>query len=86
MAKPKQPFVSSRIPLYYQLENVLREKITSGAFAADNRLPTEIELIEQFGVSRITVRQALAALADDAAIDDTGALAWEHLVTVLRRR
>lgn len=69
MAKPKQTFVSARIPLYYQLENVLREKINSGSFVAGDRLPTEIELIEQFGVSRITVRQALAALSDEGLIE-----------------
>jgi GntR family transcriptional regulator len=69
MAKPKQTFVSSRIPLYYQLENVLREKITSGAFEPGERLPTESELIEQYGVSRITVRQALQALTDEGFIE-----------------
>lgn len=69
MTKPRSTFVNSRIPLYYQLENVLREKITSGAIAQGERLPTELELIEQFGVSRITVRQALAALADDGLIE-----------------
>ncbi|HNU06687.1 MAG TPA: GntR family transcriptional regulator [Pyrinomonadaceae bacterium] len=61
--------MSSRIPLYYQLENVLREKISSGAFEPGDRMPTEIELIEQYGVSRITVRQALQALADDGLIE-----------------
>ncbi len=69
MAKPKTSFVSSKIPLYYQLENVLREKITSGSFNGGERLPTEIELIEQYGVSRITVRQALKALSDDGLIE-----------------
>jgi GntR family transcriptional regulator len=69
MAKPKTSFVSSRIPLYYQLENVLREKITSGAYAGGERLPTEIELIEEYKVSRITVRQALQALSEDGLIE-----------------
>jgi GntR family transcriptional regulator len=69
MAKPKTSFVSSRIPLYYQLENVLREKITSGAFEGGERLPTEVELIKQYSVSRITVRQALSALAEDGLIE-----------------
>ena len=69
MAKPKTSFVSSQIPLYYQLENVLREKITSGFYGDGDRLPTEIELIKEYGVSRITVRQALAALSDDGLID-----------------
>lgn len=69
MAKQKISFASSRIPLYYQLENVLREKITSGSFEPGDRMPTEIELIEEYGVSRITVRQALQALATDGLIE-----------------
>lgn len=69
MAKQKISFASSRIPLYYQLENVLREKITSGNFEAGDRIPTELELIEEYGVSRITVRQALQALAEEGLIE-----------------
>ena len=69
MVKQKAAFVSSRIPLYYQLENVLREKITSGAFESGERMPTESDLIEEYGVSRITVRQALQALSNDGLID-----------------
>jgi GntR family transcriptional regulator len=69
MAKTGKGFVSSRIPLYYQLENVLREKITSGAYGPGEQLPTETDFIEQFKVSRITVRQALAALADEGLIE-----------------
>ncbi|HMS41252.1 MAG TPA: GntR family transcriptional regulator [Pyrinomonadaceae bacterium] len=69
MAKQKISFASSRIPLYYQLENVLREKITSGTFEAGDKLPTESELIVEYGVSRITVRQALHALAEDGLIE-----------------
>jgi GntR family transcriptional regulator len=69
MQKNQNGFASARIPLYYQLENVLREKITSGAFASGDRLPTESELIKQYGVSRITVRQALSTLAEEGLIE-----------------
>lgn len=69
MAKPKSAFVSNRIPLYYQLENLLREKILSGAFVAGDRLPTESDLVRDYGVSRITVRQALTALAEEGLIE-----------------
>jgi len=69
MAKQKSIFASPGIPLYYQLENVLREKITSGTFPPGERLPTEIELIEAYGVSRITVRQALSALTEEGLIE-----------------
>lgn len=69
MTKPSSEFVTKKIPLYYQLENILREKIMSGAFAAGSRLPTEIELIRLYGVGRITVRQALAALTKEGLIE-----------------
>lgn len=69
MAKPNSEFISKRIPLYYQLENLLREKIMSGAVTSGARLPTENELVRQYGVGRITVRQALAALAEDGLIE-----------------
>jgi GntR family transcriptional regulator len=69
MQKNQNGFASARIPLYYQLENVLREKISSGAVAPGERLPTESELIKQYGVSRITVRQALGTLAEEGLIE-----------------
>jgi GntR family transcriptional regulator len=69
MQKKQTGFANTGIPLYYQLENVLREKIASGAFAPGDRLPTESELIKQYGVSRITVRQALGTLAEDGLIE-----------------
>lgn len=55
-------FVSRQVPLYYQLETVLRQHISSGKWAVDQRIPTEAELGTEYGVSRITVRQALASL------------------------
>lgn len=62
-------FQHKEIPLYYQLESVLREKIRSGDLAEGTKLPTENELIEQYGVSRVTVRQALAALVRDGLLE-----------------
>jgi DNA-binding GntR family transcriptional regulator len=62
------PFVSSEVPLYYQLGTILREKIQSGALAPGDQLPTEADLVVDYGVSRITVRQALKSLSDDKLI------------------
>ncbi|MGE0453126.1 MAG: GntR family transcriptional regulator [Vicinamibacteria bacterium] len=61
-------FVTDAVPLYYQLGSVLREKILSGQFAAGQRLPTEADLSAEYGVSRITVRQALSALEGEGLI------------------
>jgi len=49
-------------PLYRQIANQLRAKITGGEYPLDSRLPTECELSAQLGVSRPTVRQALEVL------------------------
>jgi GntR family transcriptional regulator len=50
------------IPLYYQLETILRDRIASGEIPTDKPFPTELELCDEFGVSRPTVRQAIKSL------------------------
>jgi GntR family transcriptional regulator len=52
----------NRMPLYHQIENHLRDVIGSGAWKAGEAIPPERLLMEQYGVSRITIRQALANL------------------------
>ena len=49
-------------PLYYQLKSVLKAKIRSQELKEKERLPSEAQLCQEFNVSRITVRQALAEL------------------------
>lgn len=56
------------IPLYFQLKTYLLEEIISGAFGPEDRLPTEHELCERFGVSRTPVTRALTELADEGVI------------------
>lgn len=56
------------IPLYYRLENVLRHKIDGGEMPPGARFPTEAELQAEYGVARVTVRQALAALTRDGLL------------------
>jgi GntR family transcriptional regulator len=53
----------SPVPLYHQLEEILLERIGNGSFKANDRLPAEHDLAAEFGVSKITVRQALSNLA-----------------------
>ncbi len=63
------PDVNARhLPLYHRLGAILREKITSGEIGAGSRLPTESELMREYGLSRITVRQALTALEQDGLV------------------
>jgi len=58
----------SFVPLYYQLQEVLKEQIESGVWKPGDALPSEPELARVFGVSRVVVRQALAILEDDHQI------------------
>lgn len=52
----------NRMPLYHQIESHLREVIRNGAWKAGEAIPPERLLMEQYGVSRITIRQSLANL------------------------
>src|SRR3954451_5172874 len=59
---------TSFVPLYYQLQEVLKEQIESGVWAPGAALPSEPELARRFGIRRVVVRQALAILQDDRQI------------------
>jgi GntR family transcriptional regulator len=56
------------IPLYYQLAETLRERIESGALKPGSQLPSERELGDQLGISRMTVRQAITYLAQKGTL------------------
>lgn len=56
------------IPLYYQLETILRKRISIEVFPLDSVFPSEDKLEKEYGVSRITVRRALSALQRDGLI------------------
>jgi GntR family transcriptional regulator len=57
------------VPLYHQVAQVLRARIADGTYPPGARLPTEMALREEFGIARVTVRQALAQLAKDHLIE-----------------
>lgn len=56
--------VSSPVPLFHQLRDLL-ENWFHQSFNVEDDLPTEKEITEKFGVSRITVRRALDALISE---------------------
>lgn len=55
-------------PLYAQIQQGLREAIDSGEVAPGSAVPSERELSEKYGVSRMTARQALRALRQDGLV------------------
>ncbi len=59
---------SGRTQLYFQLYDILLEKITSGEYKPGELLPTENDLIETYNISRVTVRKAMDMLMSDGLI------------------
>jgi GntR family transcriptional regulator len=53
---------ASPVPYWYQLAGILEHAIAEGLWRPGERLASELELCEHFGISRTTVRQALARL------------------------
>ncbi|MFJ6698401.1 FadR/GntR family transcriptional regulator [Streptomyces sp. NPDC091272] len=80
-----------RSALSDQVITALRNQITSGEWPVGSRIPTEPELVEQLGVARNTVREAVRALAHNGLLDirqgsGTYVLATSELAGVMHRR
>jgi GntR family transcriptional regulator len=59
---PRAPVKPGRGPAHAQIESALEHAIERGRLSPGDRLPAERELAERYGVSRMTLRQALGAL------------------------
>jgi len=58
----------SPAPLYYQLKEILLEKIKNGEIGKDEMLPTEDILCKEYGLSRGTVRKAVLGLKNEGFV------------------
>ncbi len=67
-APPATPLPGGRAPLYTRLRQALRERVTSGEWRPGDQIPTIRQLGELYGVSRITVVQALDTLAHEGVL------------------
>jgi GntR family transcriptional regulator of arabinose operon len=59
---------NSRTPLYLQIQEYYKNKISSKKLSEHEKIPPEREIMEKFNVSRITVANALAELAKEGWI------------------
>lgn len=57
-----EPWTPKRSALVQQVIEHLQHRIGSGEWPVDSRLPLEKELLEEYGISRVTLRQAVQAL------------------------
>ena len=58
----------SPIPVYYQLEEDIKRKIEQGVWQVGQCISSERELAEEYGVSRMTIRQSLGELVQDGIL------------------
>jgi GntR family transcriptional regulator len=85
------PFADSPIPRYAQLSDVMRQRIARGTWQRGHRLPPLPDLMAEFGVARVTVRQAVDLLAREGLLSPqqgrgtfvTGAPSRERIITVV---
>ena len=56
------------VPLYYQLESLIRRCISAGLLKPGDTLPSEMELCQTFSISRSTVRQAIGRLEEEGLV------------------
>jgi GntR family transcriptional regulator len=59
---------SSYEPAYAQLVRILLGQIAAGVFRPGDRLPSEAQLCERYGVSPMTVRRVINILADQGVV------------------
>jgi GntR family phosphonate transport system transcriptional regulator len=57
------------LPLYLQIADELRRNIQEAVFQIGDRLPTETELSDRFGVNRHTLRRAMEVLRNEGIVD-----------------
>jgi GntR family transcriptional regulator len=56
---------NSPLPRYYQLKEIMRERVQSEEWKPGDLIPSERELSEKYGISRMTARQAITDLVNE---------------------
>lgn len=65
---PGQVLPMSAVPMYTQIREIVRRRVLDGTYAPHSQMPSESQMMEAFGVSRITIRQALGDLQKEGLI------------------
>ncbi|WP_077001644.1 GntR family transcriptional regulator [Variovorax sp. KK3] len=62
------PLRAGPITLYAQLASILRDRIVTGVWKPGDEIPTLEQLVEEFAVARVTVRQAVQILVEEGLL------------------
>ena len=84
-------FLESPVPRYAQLADLMRQRIARGTWPHAHRLPSLEALMGEFGVARVTVRQAIDLLAREGLVSPqqgrgtfvTGAPSRDRIINVV---
>ncbi|MDR4968131.1 MAG: GntR family transcriptional regulator, partial [Acholeplasmataceae bacterium] len=57
--------LADKMPFYLQVRNSLRQKIETGEWNEGDLIPSEKELAQHYGVSRVTIRTAISKLVQE---------------------
>lgn len=55
-------------PIYLQIAGLLASRITDGTYPPRRRIPSEAQLVDEFGVSRPTARAAVQRLVEQGLV------------------
>jgi len=70
-------------PLYVQIARLIVQQASGGELRRGDRLPSERALCAEFGVSRVTLRKALATLVDEGVLESSHGRGWFFTTGVL---
>jgi GntR family transcriptional regulator len=59
---------SDKHPMYIQLREILRSRIEDGEFVPGSAIPSESELVQTYGLHRLTVRSAITTLVNEGIL------------------
>lgn len=62
-------FYTNNAPIYKQIKEIIRRRITDGVYAVNAIIPGENDLSKEFGVSRVSIRAALDILRKEGYIN-----------------
>jgi GntR family transcriptional regulator len=60
---------TAKLPPYRQLAQIVTERIKSGQYPRESRLPSESDFMEEFELGRSTVRRAMAYLREQGLVE-----------------
>ncbi|MBK4714527.1 MULTISPECIES: histidine utilization repressor [Tenebrionibacter/Tenebrionicola group] len=67
-SRPRPAPASMPAPFYEKVKQAISEKIYAGVWRPHDRIPSEAELVAQFGYSRMTINRALRELTDEGLL------------------